>query len=254
MKRFTEAAGRHAGQTAFVLGAGPSLRHVDPERLKCGVTFTVNSAILKMPDCDYWVSDDQDTRNWEYFGRVVMPSSCLKLVDANRLGRYTRGYTGFVNYVRQNWYDWHDPRTGVYDYSKLSMTDDPTRPLAGTRTSVATAVHIAHVMGCSPVVLLGCDCRYEDGKRWFWEFGGYGEQRRAGADRFPNKLFLDDSGDVVSDTHCNEMRWFWAHFAAAVTPRVPVFDCSGGALDAFPRRNISEFECRVDEAAPVEPN
>ncbi len=48
MKRFTEAAGRHAGQTAFVLGAGPSLRHVDPERLVDWVTEVLNPGIAAL--------------------------------------------------------------------------------------------------------------------------------------------------------------------------------------------------------------
>lgn len=227
----SDVANKHTGKTAWIMGAGPSLRHVDASKLN-GVTFTVNSSILHHPECDYWVSDDQDTFNWSYIENV-QNSSCIKMMDKDRLGRKWGDNEDVVKYRRQHWYDWYDPRTKRYDESKVCFRKSPDYPLAGTRTSTATALHIAWIMGCDPIVLLGCDCCYEDNKRWFWEFGDKHPTRR-GKDMYPNVVYGD------KDTHCWEMIAFWKEFARVTASRkCQVYNGSGGILDAFPKVVVS---------------
>ena len=45
---------RYSGKLGFVIGAGPSLRFIDEKQLKPYVTITVNSGIVKVPECDFF--------------------------------------------------------------------------------------------------------------------------------------------------------------------------------------------------------
>lgn len=241
--RLCDLKDKHRGQRCFILGAGPSLRCVDEKQLR-GITFTVNSSILKLPNPDYWLSDDQDTANWSYFQREVYNSRCVKLMDSMRLGRVCGDFRpNVVRYVHQRWYDWYDPRAKKYFPDKLSLTRDPERPLAGTRTSVATAIHAAWIMGCDPIVLLGCDCKYEGNRRYFWQYPGWNPPTRAGRDLYPNRVFRDQSNRYTLDTHCAEMIVFWRAFSRALSHRgVRVIDATdGGLIDAFPKVRLAEL-------------
>jgi hypothetical protein len=229
------------GSSAIILGAGPSMAKFDEHSLDGHVVFTVNSSILIDPSmCHFWVGDDQDTRHWSYFNKQVRNSPCVKLVDAARLGRHVDHFDQdkVVRYVRQPWLDWYDPKTKQYHPEKLSLTKDCLLPLAGTRTSVATAAHLAWIMGCDPIILAGCDCRYQGTKRWFWQCDEWPGERpsRIGADPFPNRL--QKVGDAVMDTHNIEMLAFWrAFYDAAKTAGMNLMDgTKDGLIDFMPRR------------------
>jgi hypothetical protein len=238
--RLLDLKDKHEGQVCFVLGAGPSLRHVDTRLLSKGVTIAVNSAILKYPESDYWISDDQDTRNWSYFADVVLPSRAIKLIDKKRLGAYVPERTDVIKYERQNWYDWFSFEKNRYYSDRASFT--LSEPLLGTRTSAATAVHVAKIFGISRVLLLGCDCAYDRGLRYFWQFPGYVQPTRQGRDPCPNRLRHDIYRRVVSDAHCQEMLGFWTAFHHLLLVDGPlVGNGSGTGLIPFPRVSLEDF-------------
>ena len=65
---------------------------------------------------------------------------------------------------------WYDPRSKSYNPDGLKLTKEADKPIIGARTASGTAVHLAYIMGCDPIILLGCDCCYMHGKRYFWQF------------------------------------------------------------------------------------
>jgi hypothetical protein len=216
MKGISSVYNSHLGKTAFILGAGPSLIDLDTNLIKNHVTITVNSAILKMADCDYWLTDDQDVESWDYFTREVRNSKSTKLLDFRRCNKISKKLIGeVVLYKHQDWLDWYDRRRKKHDLSKAIFTRDISKPLVGTRTSVGTAVHVAWLMGCSKICLLGCDCGWRKDRRYFWQLDEW-------KGRVPSRSYPDPTTNTpqrilgtknYTDFHCKEMIWFWDAFS-----------------------------------------
>ena len=75
-----ELRDKHKGQMAFIVCAGPSLHHENVELMKDYVTFAVNSSVLKIPFCDYFVSDDEGVARWNYYMEDLRHMNCLCLL------------------------------------------------------------------------------------------------------------------------------------------------------------------------------
>jgi len=167
----SDFAGKFKGKLGFVIGAGPSLCDIkEPEKLLDYVTFTVNSGIMKLPNCDYFVSDDRAVKEWTYYPKYIVKSTCEKLLYRvkweNETSELDENKTFFFEHKI-----WHFPKTGKVSPEGLLMTEDPSLPIIGARSSVGTAIHLAHIAGCDPIVLLGIDCKMGDDKRrYFWQY------------------------------------------------------------------------------------
>lgn len=153
--------GRYRGRSAVVMGAGPSLRLVD-QRITRHVTIAVNDAISKVPDSEFYVSDDPSMlRHWHW--DVVRSSKCLVTVPEKEWGLDGLARNGVV-------------AGRVVHFPRQLPTGTRMLPSDGKLiygpSSAHTAVSLAVVLGCSPVYLVGCDCRCVEGKKYFWEFPG----------------------------------------------------------------------------------
>jgi hypothetical protein len=62
---------KHKGSVGFVVGAGPSLHHVNTDLLRDYVTVSVNSALPKVKFCDYFLADDIGVKHWNYYQEVL---------------------------------------------------------------------------------------------------------------------------------------------------------------------------------------
>ena len=60
---------------------------------------------------------------------------------------------------------WFSPEDKSYNLDGLKLTKQ--EPIVGARVSMGSAVHLAFLMGCDPIVLLGNDCQLKNGKRYF---------------------------------------------------------------------------------------
>jgi hypothetical protein len=121
------------------------------------------------------------------------------------------------------------------------MTKDAEKPIVGARTSMGSAVHFAYIMGCDPIVLLGCDCCYLQGKRYFWQFPNEPRAFRITHEPVfstPNAGTFD--GKQI-DTHGRDFIIYWANFAEkAAQVGVNIIDASGGVLTCFKKMTLPE--------------
>ncbi len=153
-----DVRGKHAGRAAVVCGAGPSLRFVDSRMYK-HVVIAVNDAFSKLPEAPYYFSTDPSMvmhKHWD----EVEATDCVVAVTLPDWCFKENGTMAGVPARRVLHVDKHVA-------FKMLQTDGK---LIYGPSSGHVAVHLAYVMGCSPIYLVGCDCRCESGKKYFWEF------------------------------------------------------------------------------------
>lgn len=233
---------KHKGKLGFVVGAGPSLRHVETDSLKDYVVFTANSGLLKFPNCDYFVTDDAGVCSWNYWQVTAKQSKCIKLLYREKL----QGYESIFRPEEVLFYDhvgWASPGPNglIYHKENVVMTDDPEKPIMGARTSAASAMHIAYIMGCDPIVLLGMDGCYEGRNRYYWQF-----PNQPKAVEYNNRIFSSPNRGLLRDkpvdNHCVAYDLYWSHFAE-MNPSLmqgKILNASGGIVEVFPRISLSE--------------
>jgi len=237
----SDLGNKHAGRIGIVAGAGPSLLAVDPKMLKdLGVVISVNSSISKLTNADYFIADDIGVRTWDYY-RITLPK-----IDATCL-LYRKKLAGEANHIpkeRVIYFDhkwWYDPGSKKYNPEGLILTKDPKAPLVGARTSAGTAVHFAYIMGCDPIVLVGCDCCYKQSKRYFWQFPGEKPCKRLTGEKvFCHNNRGTHKGYAV-DSHSMDFIEYWTAFAKA-NPDVNIIDASDGTLECFKKMSLQEVQ------------
>ena len=217
---------KHKGKMAFVLGSGPSLRFLNPEILKPHVTIAVNSAIMKASESDYYFTCD--------FGMTVWHSwlTLQNLKCQIRLFNVDVGFRHLETLTKQDTFEGIDEHRVAYFDMKESLDMD-SYPLIQGSTSTHAAVHFAHFMGCSPIVLLGCDNKYVDDKYHYYDFHGqpHDDYRKDSYRDF--KPRINDFNKYL-DGH--EIVW-WE--LSRWNPGINIIDCSLGTLDMFPQPSLA---------------
>lgn len=160
MKSYKELIGKHKGETAFVVGAGTSLKKAMdmPEfgHMHEHVVISVNSSILAMPWADgdsdkrYWISNDSATRYWSYWQNVLD-------YKANKL-------------VRDSWEPYYEevPNFHIFKPRTGAWVNDAGHGLVPV-SSVPSAIDLAIQMGCKRVYLVGVDHYFVADKSHFWQ-------------------------------------------------------------------------------------
>lgn len=225
----------HAGKPAAVLGAGPSLRFLQPEMLDGFIVTTLNSAFVKYPDCDYFLTGDRGRVNhWSW--HQLHHHHCTVFMTT-------------VGWWQPNLAEWASlpperivPFDGGGDDYRMYPAAET---ICGSHSSAQAAAHLAHIMGCTPIVLLGCDCTWEDGKLHFHAFEGqpqdpilvpYHRTRQVTGERPADAPAID--GNQRADMRA------WGEIARA-NPDVAIWNASGGALDVFPRISMDALPTLV---------
>ncbi len=153
----------HKNKTCFIIGAGPSLITQDVSKLVTKDTFAiaVNSGYLAYKRADYFLSDDQAVRHWSYFFKDLKDSKdTTPLLFESTLGDTAHLFKNKpILFRHKEGYE----LTDRYDH------DDKKFHIWEARTSVGSAIHIAHVMGAKEIVLFGVDCCRVNGCRYFWQ-------------------------------------------------------------------------------------
>ncbi len=225
-------ANTHEGRMAFVVGSGPSLRHLTPEQccdISQHVVIAVNGAILAFPDAEYFVGCDGRftlTKAWQLLKNV----DCKCLMDES-----FAGYNTYDIAIGVDSYEGiHPDRLFVFKKRRdggSALSADAETFICGT-SSAHPAMHLANIMGCSPIVLLGMDCQEEDGKRRFTDFDDQPDDGLF----YPagEKYFAEDNASILGS-----FKNTWVEIAEA-NPDIEIINCSGGVLEAFPRKSIDE--------------
>lgn len=227
------------GTIGFVVGAGPSLNFEDRDLLKGHTTIAVNSAIRAIPDADFFLTGDPACVFWDYWNKEVVNSPSIKLFQADRMEPVSYSIPG----SQKCFYTCQAPHHPHYikDKSKTGLDMSCKEYIIGSRTSAGAAVHFAHIMGCDPIVLLGCDARYLQGKRYFWQFPSWEKvsSKRPGTKVFsrPNAGHIEG---VPVDQHCRDFLDYWIAVADA-NKNVLILNASVDSLvDAFPKVALPE--------------
>jgi len=222
-------------QLAFVLGSGPSLKNLNWDLISSYTTIAVNSAIYKAPESDYYFTCD--------FGMVVYKSwlllrnlKCkLMLYNVDVGFRHLESLTGLntfegIDIDRVNYFDMKD--------SDLIMDKNPYKLIRGS-TSTQVAVHFAHVLGCSPIVLIGCDCQYVENNYHYYDFPGEECEGLIKPEyaNFKSKNLITQKG--------NSNKYLDGHLVCWNKIRkqnldINIIDTSEGRLDMFPQMTIRE--------------
>jgi hypothetical protein len=224
---------KHSGKMAFVCGSGPSLHFTDTKILKNYITICVNASIAKFPSCDYFVADDQAVRHWNYFTEILPKSKCTKFLYKDKLEKYSSELKNTIFYSHKWWFSPSDNSYNLPEGLRLTREE----PIIGARMATGSAVHIAHILDCNPIILCGVDIKFQNGKRYYWEYEGEEKLHRINGDKsfFINKKIGFDQNAFIK---------YWNHFYEAnksiIGTEVDIIDASDSALDVFPKMSMIE--------------
>lgn len=145
----------------MVMGSGPSLRLAD-ERVYKFVTIAVNGSYIKFPKSQYYLTGDvamTDHRHWPVLRENKKTMAILPSKTFHRPWMRTHGFEDGRAALYDARPDPHDLTMGLKDRSFICGL-----------SSANIAVNAAVILGCSPIYLIGLDCRCVEGKKYFWEF------------------------------------------------------------------------------------
>lgn len=234
MRNLEEFNGVHKGKTAFVVGSGPSTGMLDLEPLRDYVTIAVNSGYVAVPFSDYFITDDWSVANWSYFFKDLKESeSTIALLYEDMLKNQSAQFNDRAVLFRH--------RLGYHITDKYEHNNRKNH-ICQARTSSGSAIHVAHIMGCDKIVLIGVDCCRSESVRHFWGKRGAVSDRPYRSDKFPVDPYrrITDS-DVQTDTDLMDILAYWKkqahHFnKCGVLNASPI-----SVLEMFPKINLQEF-------------
>jgi len=230
MNKFVERFGSRSGKPALIVASGPSVQGLDPNRAKRCVVIAVNAGILSVPEADFFFSCDIGVLSFEYWNEVCKGAYPVLL----------------------------DPQgCAVESFYRPGLTEERFFPFSRAKTrsfngetliwginSAHAATHFAHLLGCEPIYLIGCDCKYKNGNKYGWELNNdergrhksgarslwIGSNRKIGRPMGDREYAVGANGikDGILASGVNEWRRI-----VEVNPHVDIRDASNGALAEF---------------------
>jgi len=228
----------------FIAGSGPSLHFINSflDRIQKHVVIAVNSSIVKLPFANYFLSDDIGASSWSYYRYDAKELKCIKLLYREKLqkkvGHFNRGEVCWFNH---KW--WYSPKDKKYNLDGLVMTKDANAPIIGARTSLASALHFAYIMGGeqTKIVMLGCDCCYMGNRRYFWQFPGEPKVFRVTGEPVFSKPNKGSRKGRPVDSHSLDFIDYWNQLAIQTKKQnIDIIDASAGILEAFPKMSLED--------------
>ncbi len=234
MRNLDEFNGKHTGKVCFVIGSGPSLSFHDLSGLDDFYSIAVNSGYVACPGADYFLSDDWSVARWSYFFEDLRRSkNTIALLYEDMLINQAKLFKKRSVLFRH--------RHGYHITDKYEHEDSENR-ICQARTSVGSAIHVAHIMGFSKIVLLGIDCcRDPGGRRYFWT-------NKPGRKPYRNDNVLVDhyhrvrSAGVDSDTDLVAITEYWEKAGLEFNKKCDIYNASPFTiLKVFPQVSLPEF-------------
>jgi hypothetical protein len=230
-KVITAYRGRHAGETCFILGSGPSLTFEDMEKIKGLPCFGVNKVYLAYPHVSwrptYYALADR--RVAEQVKEHVHQVTCPRFV--------AKWASGPVLH--------NSPWVVLRDLQSRKPVDFSQNLLLGAYgggSVIYTAIQIAYYMGFSTVVLLGIDFSYS-GLTSTGNVSAAGEVLVKSDDRNYFIPGYTSPADVQAAPRYEELRkaFLAAYEAYAADGRVLVNASRKTALDVIPRATLEDY-------------
>lgn len=219
---------KYIGRLVFILGAGPSLRKVNIKLLKSHIIIAVNSSILKTPFAQYFFSCDARVTLFKSW-LILKNLQCILILKGKTDGGFgvydkKTGIDAFEGIIKK--------RIFYFDRKDDWIIEKSDKLLFG-KSSVHCAIHFAYILGCSPIVLLGCDCQTEEGKIHFYNFPGESEGDLIKPEFRP--FFINDYNNIAGALGSVFQGW---RDLKRMNPKIDIINASGGILDVFPRMSL----------------
>ncbi len=243
-RNLEEFNGIYDGQqkTAFVIGAGTSLHFQDLEPLKNHITIAVNSGYVAAPWANYFVSDDWSIKRWSFLFKDLRESkTTIALLYEDKLSSCASWFGDRAVLFRH--------RKGINIPDKY-IHNKPSFHIGETRSSLGSGIMIAHIMGCSKIVLMGVDGHRQNGCRYFWQLPHMSSLYRTEPYKKPyrsDKSNWDCFHKVkiqgqITDSDLIEINRSWMAFGRAVNKKCKVYNASeNSTLTVFPKVNLERF-------------
>lgn len=230
MRNLEEFNGCHYGQTCFIIGAGPSLHFQDLEPLKKYTTIAVNSGYCAFPEANYFVSDDGGVSVWSYFFRDLRFSTTIPILYEDKLFNQCSLFLEKPVIFRH--------RTG-YNITDVYEHENKENRICQSRSSLGTAIHIAHVMGFKTIYVLGLDCCRLYGFRYFWEFPCFKDKPYKVAFGHQDTYKKQIVGRIETDNDLSDILEYWETTAKCFLEKVRVYNLSPiTQVNGFPKRDL----------------
>lgn len=242
IRNLEEFNGKYKDRICFVVGAGTSLHFQDLEPLKKHITIAVNSGYVAVPWANFFVSDDWSVVHWSFFFKDLAQSTkTIALLYENKLGSSV-GWFGDRSVVFRH-------RKGIHIADQYDHSNRKNH-IGETRTSVGTGIMIAHIFGCSKIVLMGIDGNRQFGHRYFWELSPHISPHRTEPYKRPfrsDKVAWDCYRKVkikgqITDVDLIDINRSWSAFGNAVNKKCKVYNASeNSTLEVFPKIDLERF-------------
>jgi len=234
----------HKDKRCIILASGPSLHHLDIQNIKTDdIVIAINAGIVKYSKSQYFLSDDNDVQNWNYWDTILPQCEAKLLLYKDKPWQKISS----IRYERIIWYKhkcWYDLFKNIYYDDGLELTKEAHLPIIGARNSSGSAIHFAYIMGCNPIILVGCDCCFKDDKKYFWQF----EQepivkRLKNKDTIPiNPIKKINYNGKQIDTCFLEFVEYWNALSKQCDKyKIKIYDASDGALSCFEKMDIKNI-------------
>lgn len=218
----------HKNQMCFIIASGPSVSLIDLSLIKNYISISVNSGYCGFPECDYFVSDDESVANWSFFVNDLSKSKTTLFLYEDKLKKFECLFQNRVVFYRH--------RVGYHVSDKYEHENYSNR-ICQSRTSVGTAIAIAHVMGCSPIILAGVDCIRLNNRRYFWQDQKKKPYRNDNV--LPDHFYKTIFNSNVMDTDLVEIYNYWIN--QADFGKLEIYNVSSiSILDIFPKLTLTE--------------
>ena len=234
MRTLDEFNGKYKEKTmACILGSGPSLFHQNLELLKNYVVFTVNSSILAYPEADFFVSDDEDCFRFSYYTEDLRNSNATVLLYEDKLGHTAHLFGDRAVLFR------HKADEKMNDEYSHNIWE---KKIFRCRSSFSSAIHIAHIMQCSPIILLGLDACRDGSIRWFWQHPDFPNKPRRTDGRPIDRYKRTRRRNTSTDTDLLDILQYWQMHGREINKKCTVYNASGKTVvDVFPRMPLEEI-------------
>lgn len=159
---------KHKGKLAFILGTGVSLDSVEEEQLKPYVTMAINAAVLKFNNPTYFFTCDGALFQYDLLDYLSKEETTQVFLLHDYIPE--ENISDIRGKPIEHFHTFH--RKNMKDAESWTMRETDEELVFGL-SSAHTAAHLLHIMGCDPIVLIGCDCCYSNGVYAYWMLPRY---------------------------------------------------------------------------------
>jgi len=147
----SELAGKHQGETIYVLGSGKSVEFYDPAFFSDKLTVATNDGWSNWLPCVNYMVTKYHSKAQEWSGSDRLD---FLVVSRGNTGQVEKIISDSDNFVVFD----HAPNRTV----NFTENDFPDEGLVVSYSTITSALHLAAIMGARHIVTVGADCGWFD--------------------------------------------------------------------------------------------